>query len=220
MGSRALETLTHEGFTVRIYPDDTPSNPREEWDNAGKMVCWHRRYNLGDPGLGYAKKRGEGVTFPRPSDFQDWLEEVKGTKEEPFVILPLWLYDHSGITIYVGNGPMALDAAGWDSGQVGFIYVSTAMAEKEWPLNEGETEQQRRDRIISYLKAEVTTYDQFLTGQVYGYVVEDSQGEQLDSCWGHYGMDYCIQEAKEAAEYQAKQVDAARERDMETCDGA
>ena len=32
---------------LRIERDEYPESPRD-LDNAGTMVCWHRRYNLGD----------------------------------------------------------------------------------------------------------------------------------------------------------------------------
>ena len=28
--------------------DNEPLNPRTDYDNFGRMVCWHNRYNLGD----------------------------------------------------------------------------------------------------------------------------------------------------------------------------
>ncbi|MHC4372249.1 MAG: hypothetical protein ACYSW8_31990, partial [Planctomycetota bacterium] len=34
---------------VRIVADADPCNPRTDWDgHAGRMLCWHRDYNLGD----------------------------------------------------------------------------------------------------------------------------------------------------------------------------
>ena len=42
-----METEEYKGYTIKIEHDDYPDNPRD-WDNAGEMVCWHRRYNLGD----------------------------------------------------------------------------------------------------------------------------------------------------------------------------
>lgn len=35
-------------YLLQIMLDDVPLNPRTDWDNLGHMVCWHRRYNLGD----------------------------------------------------------------------------------------------------------------------------------------------------------------------------
>lgn len=43
-------------------------------------------------------------------------------------------------------------------------------------------------------------WNTYLDGDVYGFVVEDAEGEELHSCWGFYGLDYCIGEAREAAE--------------------
>lgn len=35
-------------IAVLILRDESPSNPRRDWDNPDKMVCFHPRYNLGD----------------------------------------------------------------------------------------------------------------------------------------------------------------------------
>ena len=51
------------------------------------------------------------------------------------------------------------------------------------------------------IRGEVAEYDQYLTGQVYGYVIEDEDGDHVDSCWGFIGgLDYVRTSAKEAAE--------------------
>lgn len=49
-------------------------------------------------------------------------------------------------------------------------------------------------------RACVEEWNTYLSGDVYGYVIEDAEGEQLESCWGCYGLSYCIEEAKAAAE--------------------
>ena len=38
----------NDKYTLLMLPDDDAPNPREDCDCFGKMVCWHRRYNLGD----------------------------------------------------------------------------------------------------------------------------------------------------------------------------
>ena len=43
-----IETIAcANGNTIKVFVDEDPQSPRE-WDNAGTMVCFHRRYNLGD----------------------------------------------------------------------------------------------------------------------------------------------------------------------------
>lgn len=51
------------------------------------------------------------------------------------------------------------------------------------------------------LEAELTEFRQYLEGDVYGYVIEDSKGEHVDSCWGFYGIEHCRTQAKEIAEH-------------------
>ena len=43
--------------------------------------------------------------------------------------------------------------------------------------------------VEKVLRGEVKVYDQYLQGDVYGYVIEDADGEEIDSSWGYYGDD-------------------------------
>ena len=170
--------FTVKGLTVKIHQDSDPESPRE-WDNLGTMVCWHRRYNLGDE---------------KPT-----CESHEFNPNKHAVCLPLFLYDHSGITM--STGPFGCP---WDSGQVGWIYCDAEEIRKEYSVK--RISQKTLAKVRAVLEQEVKTYDEFLTGQVYGFVVEDAEGNHLDSCWGFYGLDYCKTQAKTAAEYQAKEI--------------
>ena len=119
------------------------------------------------------------------------MKEAIIKQENVHTILPLYLYDHSGITI--STGPFSCN---WDSGQVGWIFVSKDKVKKE---GIDET------KVGEYLKGEVETYDRYIRGDVYGYRIYEvttcnlghDHEEDLDSCWGFYGEDYCLQEAKD-----------------------
>jgi len=111
-----------------------------------------------------------------------------------FAFLPLWLYDHSGITISCG-ARVGQYADRWDSSQVGWIFVK-----KEDLLKEQiATEENWREKADDIMRADVELYDQYLTGEVFGYTLyeaelpEDPEGtpdwEETDSCWGFYGND-------------------------------
>ena len=71
-----------------------------------------------------------------------------------YVIRPLYLYDHSGITINTGGF-----SCPWDSGQVGYAVIDPDTLQKEW---DGD-----RDKALACLEAEVETYARYLEGQVY-----------------------------------------------------
>jgi len=150
-------------YTLNIYQDTDADSPRE-WDNLGTMYCDHRRYSLGD-------KKAEDIRT-----------EENGFPRQGFTILPLYLYDHGGITISTGafNCP-------WDSGQVGYIYLSDEDARREfgWKCITAK----RREYLRELLRNEVDTYDNYLRGAVYSFELLDEDGEWIDSCSGFYGDD-------------------------------
>lgn len=163
-----------QGFKLYIAQDNMDDNSPRYWDNLGTMVCWHKGYDLGDE-----------HTFKTPQDFLDWWKENgKGG-----VLLPLALLDHSGLTMWVGKGPSPFDSDGWDSGQVGWTYATKEQIIKEYGKN-------KRKKAEKVLENEVSTYDQFLRGDIWGYIIEDEEEEVVESCWGFYGNKYCIEEGK------------------------
>jgi len=177
-------------YELKIEQDTDPMNPRTEWDNLGTMVCFHNRYELGDK------------TDYRSNDYDSWEELEKGIikNEGEVVILPLYLYDHSGITISTSS----FDCR-WDSGQIGFIFVSKYKMKKEG-IDETKVEE--------YLKGEVETYDKYLTGEVYRYSIYEietcDKGHEhknyVEGCGGYFGEEECESEGKSMLEHLEKEV--------------
>lgn len=179
------KTEQYKGYTINIeYDDLDPMNPRE-WDNLGTMVCFHGRHNLGDDDHGYTE-----------GDFAGWAAlRAQLVKDGARIILPLSLFDHSGISMYVAAGAHPFDPGGWDSGQVGFIFVTAEQLRKEY--NVKRITKAIEAKATEVLQGEVKTYDDFLTGNVFGYVIEDPNGDNDESCWGFLGdPEYCMSEAK------------------------
>lgn len=188
-----IEKYEHDGLDVRICQDDDPLDPRLEWDHLGVMVCFHKRYLLGDKDHGY-----------READYDSWDEVYKAilAEEDPLVVYPLYLFDHSGITISIGKERFQMaDSAGWDWGQVGFIFARKKDVRKEY--NKKRISPKMREQVCAQLRAEVQEYDQYLTGDVYGVEVIDRDGEVLDSVWGVFGLEYARECGNEQAEYYA-----------------
>lgn len=166
-----VETIEHKGCTIEVHYDHDPQSPRE-WDNLGTMTCLHGRYTLGDS-----------------HDFKEAHEIEQHIKAEKAVSLPLYLFDHSGITMNTTGF-----SCPWDSGQVGMVYVSREklLEEHKWK----RLTKKRIKQVETWLKGEVETYDAFISGQVYGYILKDADGEETDSCWGYFGQDYMVDEVK------------------------
>jgi len=176
-------------FELEVVQDTNPYSPRED-DNLGTMVCFHKRYELGDK------------TDYRSEDYDSWDELKEGIikNEGEVVILPLYLYDHSGITI--STSPFGCN---WDSGRIGFIFMSKHKIKKE-EIDETKVEQ--------YLIDEVKVYDQYLTGDVWGYNVYEvstcdkghEHKELVESCYGFYGHDECESEGHSVIQHLEKEV--------------
>lgn len=127
-------------------------------------------------------------------------QTVNAWIENNVCILPVFMYDHSGITI--STGPFSCP---WDSGQVGIIYVTKKTCEKH---------QIKFEDAENILKGEIKVLDQYLTGDVWSYIIystedPDEEYETIyneivaheddlpddrnheDSCGGFFGYDYC-----------------------------
>lgn len=194
-GDRAAETIEYKGYTIEIHQDVDPESPFE-WDQLGKWVCWHRQYTL-----------SSSKEFSRysPEEFAQWAEDNK------HLIFPLYMYDHSGIAFSLGNGCYPFNDL-WDAGQVGYILVERERAIAEF--GKKLLTKQVRKKVERRVEQEVETMNQYYAGDVWGYVIKGEDGSDLeeidDSCWGFYGFDYCVKEAKSQVDYFAERDHKAR----------
>jgi hypothetical protein len=236
MYNAAVKTAGH--YTLKIVHDEDAINPREDYDNFGRMACWHGRYRLGDEhdysspdellkdlvrgtvsgkdliayvrdgkasGLvleynrsgrewelksynDYFKKWYTEWSAPPPLDskgfdladcIRDNLapQDLMVLAEKNYSILPLYLLDHSGITISTRDFHDK-----WDSGQIGWIYASHTDVAKEY----GDTSPENMARAGKLLTSEVKNYDYYLRGECYGFQLYED-GAEVDSCWGFLG---------------------------------
>lgn len=228
-------------YVVTVEFDNDPLDPREQYDNFGHMICWHRRYSLGDKhgydspeeflsemvhdNTGNAErkkiiadvKRGkyDGLKLEYNRSSREWelnvycdflkkwfteytfaapldneldlvfdavvenmsMDALVSIAEDLVVILPLYLYDHSGITMNTTGF-----SCRWDSGQVGWIYATKDEIRKEY----GKLTEDTIDAARRLLVAEVSEYDSYISGQCYGFRLYED-GKEIDSCWGFLG---------------------------------
>ena len=177
-----IKTFKVGNKTVKICLDEEPENPRTN-DHSDTMICFHKRYSLGDK------------HDYKYEDYGGWEEFEKQLIKDfdPVEIRPLYMYDHSGLTI--SSSPFSCP---WDSGKIGFILMGKKQA-RECYMTKRITKE-IRERVNKYLNASIEEYDNYLRGSVYGYVIEDENEEHVDSCWGFNGdLDYIEKEAKETA---------------------
>ena len=189
-----MSVILHEerdacGLRLIVSADSDPLNPRAEFEQLGRLVCWHRRYALGDK-----------QDWPSPDEFEMAMDNC------PHIRLPVYLYDHSGITI--STVPFSCP---WDSGQIGWIFVEWTKLRAAFPKLRRHADLEAEGKRV--LRAEITEYDQYLTGDVWCARVEEPVGNARDSCCGFFGSEYAIEEGRRmltdcAAEFRREQIDA------------
>lgn len=189
-----IEQTLYKDYLISIDYDWDPINPRE-WDNFGTMVCFHGKYTLGD------KHDLQSPDYSSWSEVRDAIEADLGG----LVILPLYLYDHGGISMSVGASRG--QHAAWDSGQVGFIYCTDGDM-----VDNGIKD---LDQAEALLRGEVDAYNRYLTGDLYTYRIEKSStcdscqhtsAELEDSCSGWYSVEDAMSEAMQVVDYRTAQV--------------
>jgi hypothetical protein len=203
--------------TVRYEEHTEHANPRDA-DNLGVMFCDYRGYTLGDEDApdprdrtitcpqceGDGEVEGEEDLIECPKcdgagnidvGIYEYLKRGHGAT----VVLPLFVLDHSGLSMSAGTafgdmesrGRFVGDEAGWDTSLVGVIFDTNESREMIGTAPED---------IEEALRGEVETYDSYLRGEVYWWTVEDEDGDILESVGGYLGeTDYALSEAKATA---------------------
>lgn len=169
-------------FTLEIVQDMDPENPVAEGYLLSTLAMFHRRYTLGD--------QNHDIDHRSFSGWDEMEAHIRKTKDVA-AILPIYMYDHSGITI--SHTPFSCN---WDSGQVGFGYITKQQARDCYAVK--RVTKQVRELAEELLISEIKEYDMYLTGDVWGYVIKDRDGEEIEAGWGIYGRDYCEKEGNEA----------------------
>ena len=162
MNDSLQSSFKWKSYTIGVHLDLDPGiNPRQDYDNLGVISYWHRRREIGEDRNGL--KLWETL-HPELDYLPDWPPTAEEMEASGLVYLPVYMYEHGGIAL--STRPFNCR---WDSGQVGWIWSKDPEAAEE------------------ILEAEVKEFSDWISGRVYGYVVKDPDGEEVNSCWGFIG---------------------------------
>ena len=207
-------------FRVRmVYDEHGDHESPRDWGSFGSMLAEHSRYTLGDqdgPAQDLARFIGDMEEWHSGGDLIDAALKHLRRHFGSTVVLPLYLYDHSGISMSAGANLLTgggintrthnpFDSGGWDTSFVGFTFDTT----------EGREENGVPD-VEAALRAEVEIYSEHLEGQYYGLIHEelksvhttvshdgemvrddeDDEWVEVDSCWGYLGYESTCKSAE------------------------
>jgi hypothetical protein len=199
--SYEFHTEEYKDCTIRIVQDDSPCDPRTDYDHIGTMIPWdneRRGYvykDLNDHdresflrGLAAnqlavrAKLIGKEYSdYEVDDDDPDYLNlpDTADLIEMACidnVILPYDYYSGSQGGVREGD---------WGR-STGYIYVPMNVARDNW----SGTDEEIRSKAEACLRAELTELDNWVNGNVAGWIAETPEGETIASVWGYYPDEY------------------------------
>ena len=166
LGRRPVYVARQGNLSLKVYRDVSPESPRE-WDNLGTMLIWNREYNLGDKNPYASKEDFKEATSPESGYFDG---------KDIAVEIPVAFHDYGGWGAKISETG--------DDNATGYIYATKQQIEKEY----GQVDPQTVSKARKVLEEEIKTYNQYLMGEIYGFVIKD-RGEVKDSLWGMYAND-------------------------------
>lgn len=153
--SNIIQSAQTENKIIKISVDEFPSDPYNDWCQLSHIVAWHNHYILG--------KKSDHEQFKKQENFAEFVKEQHGK----IVLLNLYMYDHSGISLSTSRTYPFNDR--WDACQVGYAYVTYEEIRNEY--NVKHVTKKLIEKTINLINAEIETYNQYLNGSVYAFTV-------------------------------------------------
>lgn len=156
-------TETIKGHIVQILPDPDAEGPRECFGHIATFAFFHKRYSLGDK------------VEIKSEDYPGWteMEQAIVRMYKPSYITPVYMYDHSGLVLSTSPFPCP-----WDSGRVGFMWISDPNIPP--------------DKQPLIVEDEIQELNQWLSGDVWMINIDDGK----ECLGGVYGYNDAVEEAK------------------------
>jgi hypothetical protein len=187
---KAIETETIEQngqtYRIRIFHDPHAGNPLEDWSEMGTILSLSSRHANFDPAA----------------------VQVAVMTNRDAVLLSY--FEHGRCLWAVGGELPAAARCPFDSVTFAGVWLpddETIASAKNYG---GRT---RIHFMRKRARQACEVYTQWCNGEVYGYEVESvnicphcgqESAAPVDSCWGFYGLDYCLGEARAMVEAQER----------------
>jgi hypothetical protein len=182
MDAIETETVEHDGQTYRIilYPDGDTPNPLEDWPEMGTILSLNRRHGNFDPG---------GIE-----------EAIEGNPDA----VPLSYFEHGLCRWSVAGELPAGCRCPFDSVPFAGLWLPDAATLASARNYGGRT---RRHFLRKRARQACDAYTLWCNGDVYGYEIrrvtacpccDEERSQTVDSCWGFYGVEACLAEARAA----------------------
>ena len=212
----SVHTETLNGLKINIIRDNDAESPDSWGDDNLFLVGYHRDFSVDGPRVYHKLPAGvkrdasdKGHLLVEKRDVIALLHGKKWARENDeawpgelaakYHVFPLEAYIHSGVRLALVSDAAPFPDRRWDVSVLGAVFVA-------------KTEFKTRARCEKLARGHVDTWNDYLSGNVYGFQIEGPNDESIDSCWGFFG-DY---DAPGGALHEARDIVKARTRDGKT----
>lgn len=154
-----IEQIEYNGYKINIYQDEFYESPSDWGDNECFLVHYHRDCWITNKLID-------------EDDIREWYRGSKSLEKE-YWVFPVAAYIHGGVSLSLGSGRNFPDY-NWDVSHVGAVLVK-------------RNRRLRKKTAYKYAEGIIETWNDYLSGNVYGYMIEDSEGNEEGGCWNYYG---------------------------------
>lgn len=189
--SEPVETFQYpEGYTVKIYQDDDPSNPMTEYDCQPLVILHaHAERHCGwTTDKEWASRLNEFLehrfpTFESMAQLHTAFVRWARAYHRVAAILPFTLYEHSGQSVSIGT----VGRDEWDSGWVGYVLIT----DEQWRDWQGLKPEDPVDHEAAELslRGAFSEFASWVSGDCYCFVAYDPEGNHIASGGSFYGSE-------------------------------
>lgn len=171
MHTEPYEKIEYKGFIINVWPDDMNESP-ESWGDSGLFLTgYHSDFwvkGIEKISKELAQDIARGGKYDDNSINENAAEYIK-----EYHIFGLEAYIHSGVALALSQEGNFPDRR-WDVSQLGLVFASKA-------------EFKTRDKAEEAARTLIKTWNEYLSGNVWGFTIKDAAGNEHDSCWSYYG---------------------------------
>lgn len=155
----------YKNFTIEYknVVSESHDDPRQH-DDLVSIFCMNKKYEIGDH---------HNYKYSDFNSMGEWKRQIMKDFDIA-VIAPLYMYDHSGITI--STEPFNCR---FDSGQIGYVFITRENALKVF--DKKRIGPKLRKQLETNLISTVKIYDDYLCGEVYECKITDPEGDEMET---------------------------------------
>lgn len=174
----AIEKINYKGQIIETFYDEEPLSPQDWYDDELFLIYDHRDFTV--------KVKG----FDPEDIFQYFQENSKKVLYESYFVFPVYAYIHGGVSLSLGRDSYPFTCK-WDTSFRGYTLVKRQKGNYT------------SEKAYNLAKGLIKEWNQYLSGDVYGYSSEHG------GCRGFYGKsgyNQMIDEAKSEIDYAEKKA--------------